>query len=396
VTHMLELVDTPTEFEVAQLLTSLVSHRVGSRRNSPLHHSPENPKIDDQELAQLTTSFTSHRVGSCKNSPLPHQHENPKIEDYELTQLLTSFASHRVDSRNHSPVKECDLDELLTSLSSLTGSSSNESLLNDEQKEARNKAQELISFLTHDPAYIEYESDSDSGCEDPDDNVITAFLHIPLYSPVKIRTEIDISKPAKEKVIHPLSPLSQLSQKLTQRLAVHKDSLEASFMKETATQTSVCSSTSTLLLSPSPSRLQESPSSETSSNLPSLSPCHRLPVLTTASEYSSETPFSIESSSSGQTDEAAPKDSLQDIIFDKEETEKVRQQEQDKENAEGNIEEECSPCMQCKEKQKGKHSVRFNLTVGEETRTRKKKSIFETFIHCLIKLSQKFKSKCFC
>merc|ERR1712168_1373193 len=97
-------------------------------------------------------------------------------------------------------------------------------------------------------------------------------------------------------------------------------------------------------------------------------------VLNTASEYSSETPFSLESSSSGQTDEAVPKDSLQDIIFDKEETEKVRQQEQDKENAERNLEEECSPCLQCKEKQKGKHSVRFNLTVSEETRNKKKTS----------------------
>merc|ERR1712226_954849 len=158
--------------------------------------------------------------------------------------------------------------------------------------------------------------------------------------------------------------------------------------------------------------------------LPSLSSCHLHPTLTSqrdsAASFSlesspggeagprdsmvcnSETPFSVESTPFGQVD-TGPKDSLQDIIFDSEETEKVRHREEQKklERSEETLDEyktsgeECSPCLQCREKRKRNYSVRFNLNVAEEKR-RKKKSIFEVVVLWILKLKRKFQSKRFC
>jgi len=350
----------------------------------------------------LMKCMVSHVKGSKRNSSITESMESHMIETENNYPMAQSIVSHIKGCRNPSPLGG-------TMVSHNMGAT-----LTQEQED-----EEQISFLPDAPAYVEYESDSDpeSGPGDSDDQVITAFLHIPLYSPVQIRTGTQISKPASEKMTLPLSPLSQLSQKLAQRMSVYKDSLESSYLRDTATQTSVCSSTSTLLRSPtpctlgdspyeshdSPDRLNDSPHSITSSDLPSLSPCQRVPVMNMTNQHSSETPSTIESSSSDHMEnEDAAKDSLQDIIFDKEETEKVRKQQEHSEKVEESngkekdFEEECSPCIQCKEKQKRNYSVRFNMTIGEERRNRKKKSIFEIVIHCLLKLRQTFKSKCLC
>merc|ERR1712080_537763 len=88
--------------------------------------------------------------------------------------------------------------------------------------------QELLSLLAHKHHYIEYESESDSGSEM--DNVVTACLHISLYSPVEVRAFMETSTAARDEflspTISPLSPLSLLSHKLTQRLATQRGRLE--------------------------------------------------------------------------------------------------------------------------------------------------------------------------
>merc|ERR1711890_109066 len=99
--------------------------------------------------------------------------------------------------------------------------------------------------------------------------------------------------------------------------------------------------------------------------------------------------------------ESGARDSLQDIIFDTEETERVRRREEELEREEltegerNNAREDCSPCLQCKEKRKRNYSVRFNLNLAEEKR-RKKKSLFELIVTWFQKLRRKLKSARLC
>merc|ERR1712187_337438 len=92
---------------------------------------------------------------------------------------------------------------------------------------------------------------------------------------------------------------------------------------------------------------------------------------------------------SSSQEEAGPRDSLQDIIFDTEETARVRQREQERQEREL----ERQDCKECREKQRQRHSVRFNLEAPDERQKPKKVNPCTAFLQSLQKLIVKFKSK---
>ena len=96
---------------------------------------------------------------------------------------------------------------------------------------------------------------------------------------------------------------------------------------------------------------------------------------------------------SSSQEEAGPRDSLQDIIFDEEETMKVRQRELERQQRELERQEDCK---ECREKQRQRHCVRFNLDELEEQKKKKKEkkvNLCAAFVISLQKLIVKFKSK---
>ena len=94
---------------------------------------------------------------------------------------------------------------------------------------------------------------------------------------------------------------------------------------------------------------------------------------------------------SSSQEEAGPRDSLQDIIFDEEETTKVRQRELERQQRELERQEDCK---ECREKQRQRHCVRFNLDELEEQKKKEKKvNLCAAFMISLQKLIVKFKSK---
>merc|ERR1719331_1882241 len=92
---------------------------------------------------------------------------------------------------------------------------------------------------------------------------------------------------------------------------------------------------------------------------------------------------------SSSQEEPGPRDSLQDIIFDTEETARVRQREKERQEREL----ERQDCKECREKQRQRHSVRFNLEVTHEKQKPEKVNLCAAFLQSLQKLVVKFKSK---
>lgn len=161
--------------------------------------------------------------------------------------------------------------------------------------------QKLLALLSTKHCYIEYE-DEEEDDEYSEDSVVTACLHIPLYSPVRVRVQSanrgaglsplsstaalsplssranllasplssrnSMASPlcSRNTLVSPLSPLALLSQRLARRRGGEKlpslpsllpslASLDNLLLREYGTQTS----TTTLLLSPPPCRQQSSP-----------------------------------------------------------------------------------------------------------------------------------------
>ena len=276
--------------------------------------------------------------------------------------------------------------------------------------------------------FIEYESDSEGGGEEGE--VVEACLRISLFTPKTTRTVLESQTHKEERSCEPpqveiaslvgeqpaLSPLTLLSRKLSERLAAEQ--------REACTQTSQVSlsrrsptSTSAKSSPVSPSPPTSSPS-VASSGLPSLSPCtpapgrplpaptsaqspETPPLESTSHEVSSpeavstslETTRDSYTTTSSSQEEAGPRDSLQDIIFDEEETMKVRQRELERQQRELERREDCK---ECREKQRQRHCVRFNLDEMEEQKKKKKEkkvNLCAAFVISLQKLIVKFKSK---
>ena len=275
--------------------------------------------------------------------------------------------------------------------------------------------------------FIEYESDSEGGGEEGE--VIEACLRISLFSPKPTRTVLESQTHDEERSCEPaqveiaslvgeqpaLSPLTLLSRKLGERLAAEQ--------REACTQTSQVALSRRSPTTPSAKSSPVSPSPTTSSpsvassGLPSLSPCtpapgrplpaptsaqspETPPLESTSHEVSSPeaVPTSLETTrdsyttTSSSQEEAGPRDSLQDIIFDEEETTKVRQRELERQQRELERQEDCK---ECREKQRQRHCVRFNLDELEEQKKKKEKKVnlCAAFMISLQKLIVKFKSK---
>ena len=266
-------------------------------------------------------------------------------------------------------------------------------------------SQELRDFLSS-HHFIEFESESEGESDEElvvnEEGMVLVMGHllISLFSPVIVRAAAQrcpltpltppthsptsfLTPPSHSPItpLSPLSPLSLLSRKLGLRGSGQRGEEER---REMATQTSNPS-----LRSPSVA----------SSGLPSLSPCsppatHLVDYQDTLSPRDSFIPTRDSYTTTSSSQEAGPKDSLQDIIFDDEETARVRA-EQERQRMED--------CSGCKEKQKEKSfGVRFAVAVMEDrieekrTGKTKKKPLcgpILSIVHTVHKLIRKFKSR---
>jgi len=397
--------------------------------------------------------------------------ENSPSGDWDLKQLLSSLS---LDGVTESTLLLTDSEdgegsrEGLEAITWLSGIKDTVSCTGEGED-----VEQLLAALATKHHYIEYETESDSDSLEVG-NVITACLHIPLQSPAAIRAVLEVSHQALSELslspgfsgptsgpmsgpMSPLSPLSELSHRLTRRLASRREMLEMPELVEAETQTSVCSSTLTLPplattlpppltnlgpLSPGRQCMQcmsppvpVSPSSIASSDLPNLSPCPIPPNVKQAKQTMAAT---IGGPSSPSAFDATPEsseesmDSLQDKLFDAEEMERVRRAQatreakpkahwigrapgkgnhwlgrsmaqREGEGREGNLGRKGeggppSPCPQCKEKQRIRHNVRFDLveTEREQERNQKKISLLNLVFDCWLKLRSKYKTKRFC
>ena len=378
------------------------------------------------DLVQFVTSMAAHRAGSPRNSKTPDA--LCFVEDLEQNRdcldldnplgLVQSQDLPTLQSQDLSVGSQQELPEQVH----LSGSS-------DLFHLGLLDSQDVLDRLAE-RHFIEYESDSEGGGEEGE--VIEACLRISLFSPKPTRTVQESQTHREENppqieigclIGEPpaLSPLTLLSRKLGERLAAEQ--------REACTQTSQVSlsrrsptSTSTKSSPVSPSPPTSSPS-VASSGLPSLSPCtpapgrplpaptsaqspETPPLESTSHEVSSpeavstslETTRDSYTTTSSSQEEAGPRDSLQDIIFDEEETTKVRQREVERQQRELERQqrelERQEDCKECREKQRQRHCVRFNLDELEEQKKKEKKvNLCAAFMISLQKLIVKFKSK---
>jgi hypothetical protein len=121
-------------------------------------------------------------------------------------------------------------------------------------------SEDLLTLLADKHRYVQVD-DSDSEADSEAGDVMIATLHIPLFSPVRVRAVVQRGEGRPET---PLSPLSLLSRRLARRLGgelpvaapADRASLERlAWQREIATQTSATASAATLC-SPAPSRQQ--------------------------------------------------------------------------------------------------------------------------------------------
>ena len=368
------------------------------------------------DLVQFVTSMAAHRAGSPRNSKTPDA--LCFVEDLEQNRdclenpldLVQSQDLHTMQSQDLSVGSQQELPEQVH----LSGSSDlfHLGLLDSQDALDRLAARH----------FIEYESDSEGGGEEGE--VIEACLRISLFSPKPTRTVQESQSHREENppqveigclIGEPpaLSPLTLLSRKLGERLAAEQ--------REACTQTSQVALSRRSPTTPSAKSSPVSPTptsspSVASSGLPSLSPCtpapgrplpaptsaqspETPPLESTSHEVSSPeaVPTSLETTrdsyttTSSSQEEAGPRDSLQDIIFDEEETMKVRQRELERQQRELERQEDCK---ECREKQRQRHCVRFNLDELEEQKKKEKKvNLCAAFMISLQKLYVNFKSK---
>jgi len=387
---MVEMGDTPTDWELVQFVTSMAAHRAGSPRTST-----------KQDMMPCFNGLGE--TGSALDLILS-QEELRTMEVTESQDLfnLTSLGSQQL------------LDKMcLSDSSELFGFSDSQELL--DRLAARH--------------FIEYESDSEVGSDEGE--VIEACLQISLFSPQLTRAALEPQADQEVKTYEQplmatsktgnqsaLSPLSLLSRKLGERLAGEQreactQTSQASLSPQSPPAASCPKSSPVSCNSPSP--LLTSSPSVASSGLPSLSPCtpaQARPLLSemalspdtpppesTSPEVSSpeavstslETTRDSYTTTSSSQEEAGPRDSLQDIIFDTEETARVRQREKERQEREL----ERQDCKECREKQRQRHSVRFNLEeeAPHQRQKPKKVNLCAAFLQSLQKLIVKFKSK---
>merc|ERR1712223_104306 len=199
VAHMVEMGDTPTEWDLVQFVTSMAAHRAGSPRNSKTLDAPS--FVGDLEQNR-----------NCLENPL------------DLVQSQDLPTTHSQDLSVGSQQEL--LDQVRLSCSS------------DLFHLGLLDSQDVLDRLAA-RHFIEYESDSEGGGEEGE--VIEACLRISLFSPKPSRTVLESQTYREENppqveigclVGEPpaLSPLTLLSRKLSERLAAEQ--------REACTQTS--------------------------------------------------------------------------------------------------------------------------------------------------------------
>jgi len=230
--------------------------------------------------------------------------------------------------------------------------------------------------------WTDYEEEEEYNEEDYEEEmgeVVSASLHIPMYSPVRVRTTVQFG--CKEELEAPLSPLTLLSRRLAQRLkggsgctispppTPDLSTLEATWLHAVATQTSCTSSTATLRSPVPPMRQQFSPRASTHFYTAPSTPILVTPVPHRRMEEEEEAQRRREEEARQRTAEEVRTRKLKKVLA-KEEKERQAQARRKTERKEAEevykLEEQwksvqCSPCTKCKGKQtkgKGKQKVK--------------------------------------
>ena len=237
------------------------------------------------------------------------------------------------------------------------------------------------------------------------EQVVSASLHIPLYSPVRVRTVVQ--RGFKEEHTVPLSPLTMLSRRLAQRMKGSRSAtisppptpdlsaLEATWRQAAATQTSCTSSTATLRspLLP-PTRQQFSPRASTHFYTAPSSPILVTPVPhRRINEEQERKRREEEEEEAKQRAEEVRMRKLKKVLAKEERerqalarrrAEKEEKEEADKLEAEQWRNVQCSPCTKCKGKQAGKTKGKQKIKKKEvkDDKGEKKPVIRDIFFGC--------------
>ena len=236
------------------------------------------------------------------------------------------------------------------------------------------------------------------------EEVVSASLHIPLYSPVRVRTVVQ--RGCKEEYTAPLSPLTLLSQRLAQRMKGSRSAtisppptpdlsaLEATWRQAAATQTSCTSSTATLRspLLP-PTRQQFSPRASTHFYTAPSSPILVTPVPHRRINEEQERKTREEEEEAKQRVEEVRMRKLKKVLAKEEKerqalarrrAEREEKEEADKLEAEQWRNVQCSPCTKCKGKQAGKTKGKQKIRKKEvkDDKGEKKPVIRDIFFGC--------------
>ena len=235
------------------------------------------------------------------------------------------------------------------------------------------------------------------------EEVVSASLHIPLYSPVRVRTVVQ--RGCKEEYTAPLSPLTLLSRRLAQRMKGSRSAtisppptpdlsaLEATWRQAAATQTSCTSSTATLRspLLP-PTRQQFSPRASTHFYTAPSSPILVTPVPQRRINEEQERKTREEEEAKQRAEEVRmrklkkvlAKEEKERQVLARRRAEREEKEEADKLEAEQWRNVQCSPCTKCKGKQAGKTKGKQKIRKKEvkDDKGEKKPVIRDIFFGC--------------
>ena len=254
--------------------------------------------------------------------------------------------------------------------------------------------------------WTDYEEEEERGLghneedyEDEMGEVVSASLHIPLYSPVQVRTVVQFG--GREELDAPLSPLTLLSRRLAQRLKGSRgtisppntpdlSTLEATWLHAVATQTSCTSSTATLRSPVPPMRQQFSPRASAHFYTAPSSPILVTPVPHRRMEEEDVKTKQQDEEATQRAEEVRMR-KLKKVLAKEEkerQTEARRRREREEEEAR-KLEEQwktiqCSPCTKCKQgkQTKGKGKKKARKKDVKEEKDEKKPVMHNIFFSC--------------
>ena len=244
------------------------------------------------------------------------------------------------------------------------------------------------------------EEEEEEDIEEEMGEVVSASLHIPMYSPVRVRTTVQFG--CKEELEAPLSPLTLLSRRLAQRLkggsrctispppTPDLSTLEATWLHAVATQTSCTSSTATLRSPVPPMRQQFSPRASTHFYTAPSTPTLVTPVPRRRMEEEEEARRREEEGRQRAAEEVRMRKLKKVLAKEEKERQAQARRKMEREEAEElyKLEEQwrnvqCSPCTKCKGKQsKGKDKQKVKKKDVQEEKEDKKMVMRNIFFGC--------------